>query len=304
MSAGQVRGIMNLVAHSTSGLSAKAVSVVDQQGLVLSAGVLSNATSVSGTSTAQLAAENSVASQIRTNVGNMLSQVLGPGNAVVQVSAILNFNHSTVHSTQYGKGVLAQQQVQTSSSSGTVPPSTPVGTTGNTPGVTTVSSTSGTNTSTSKTTINKYDVNSSQTVQTVPAGQIQRLTVAVVVNKKITAAEAKSLKSLVANAAGVNFKNGDQLSVVGMPFNRTAVNQALVSMQKAQRSQTLRQGIVALLALGALIFLFLMIRRTFKNRPRATDVPVSMTLPTAVGAPVFFVFFKKKNGAPTTVGVM
>ncbi len=290
LSAGQVRGVMNLVAHSVSGLAPKGVSVVDQSGLVLSAGVLSNtqAQGVSGVSQSELAAENSVASAIRSNVQNMLTQVLGPGNAVVQVSAILNFNHSTVHSTQYGKGVLAQQQVQTSASSGSQPPSTPVGTAGNTPGVTTTTSASGTNTATSKTTITRYDVNSTKTVQTVPAGQVQRLTVAVVVNKKITAAEAKSLKSMVANAAGVNFKAGDQLSVVGMPFNRTAVNQALASMQKSQRSQTIRQGVAALVALVVLIVLFLMIRRTIKNRPKAAEVPQSVTLPTAVGAGVDF----------------
>lgn len=292
LSAGQVRGIMNLVAHSVSGMPVKSVSVVDQSGLVLSSGVLSGnglASGVSGVSQAELAAENSMASQIRNNVENMLTQVLGPGNAVVQVSAILNFNHSTVHSTQYGKGVLSQQQVQTSTSTGSVPPSTAVGTAGNT-ATTTVSSSSASassNSSNSKTTVNKYDVNNTKTVQTIPAGQIARLTVAVVVNQKLTAKEASSIKNLVANAAGVNFKAGDQLSVVGMPFNRTAVSQAMASMQKAQRSQTLRQGIAALLGVLALVFVFLMIRRTMKNRPAVAEAP-AIRLPTAVGAQVDF----------------
>lgn len=290
LSPGQVRGIMNLVAHSVTGLSVKQVSVVDQAGLVLSAGVLNGGATaaVSGMSEAELSAENAVASTIRNNVENLLQQVLGPGNAVVQVNAILNFNHATVHSTQYGKGALAQSQVQTSTSNGTTPPSTPVGTTGNTPTVTTASSASGTTTSKSQTTIDKYDVNSTSTVQSVPAGQIQRLTVAVVVNKVLSPKETQAIKSLVANAAGVNFKSGDQLSVVGMPFNRTAVNQALANMQKAQRSQTIRQAAAALLGLLVLALVILMIRRTVKNRPQSVPIPEAVTLPNAVGGQVDF----------------
>ncbi len=291
LSPAQVRGIMNLVAHSVSGLPVKSVSVVDQTGLVLSAGALqavSQTANVSGISQAELAAENSVASQIRDNVQNMLDQVLGPGNAVVQVNAVLNFNHSTVDSIQYGHSVLSQQQVQTSATTGSTPPSTPVGTTGNTPTVTTTSSAgSGNSSSNSKTTINKYDVNQTKTIQTIPAGEIQRLTVAVVVNKQLTATEAKSLKSMVANAAGVNFKSGDQLSVVGMPFNRAAVSQALSSIQKAQRAQTIRQAAVAGAALLALLLVILMIRRTLKNRPQAPETP-AVSLPTAVGAEADF----------------
>jgi flagellar M-ring protein FliF len=290
LSVGQVRGIMNLVAHSVQGLSVKNVSVVDQNGLMLSAGALEGSgQTVSGVSQGELAAENQVASQIRGNVENMLTQVLGAGNAVVQVNAVLNFNHSTVNSTQYGKGVLSQQQVQTSTSTGSTPPSTPAGTAGNTPGTTVTSSASGaTSTQSSKTTVNKYDVNQTKTVQSIPAGQIQRLTVAVVVNQKLTPKEASSLKSLVANAAGVNFKAGDQLSVVGIPFNRTAVNAALASMQKAQQSQTIRQAAAALAGILVLVFLFIMIRRTIKNRPPHADAPAAITLPRAAGGQVDF----------------
>lgn len=290
LSPSQVRGIMNLVAHSVSGLLPQEVSVVDQTGAVLSSSALTNnsqAAGVSSVSQAEMAAENAMSSQIRTNVQNMLTQVLGPGNAVVQVSTVMNFNHSTVHSVSYGKGVLSQQQVQTSNSTGSTPPSTAVGTTSNTPTVTGVSSTSGTTTSKSTTTINKYDVNTTKTVSSVPAGTISRLTVAVVVNQKLTAAQAKSLRSLVANAAGVNLKSGDQLTVVGMPFNRTAVDQALAAMQKAQKAQTIRQGAVALAALGLLVVLFLMIRRTLKSRPVLPEV-AEISLPTAVGAEADF----------------
>ncbi|MCY0878373.1 MAG: flagellar basal-body MS-ring/collar protein FliF [Firmicutes bacterium] len=286
----QVRGIMNLVAHSVSGLSVNEVSVVDQNGTVLSASALDNnsaASQVSGVSGAELAAENAVSSEIRNNVQNMLDQVLGPGNAVVQVSAILNFNHSSVTSVAYGHAVLSSQEVQTSTSSGTTPPSPAVGTQGNTPTVTTTTTNGGTSKSNSRTTVDRYLVDTTKTSQVVPAGQIQRLTVAVVVDQKLSAKEAKSLRNLVANAAGVNFKAGDQVTVVGMPFNRTAVSQALAAMQQAQRAETIREGVLALLAVGAFVFLLVMLRRALRSRPSEAEAP-AVPLPTAVGGQVDF----------------
>lgn len=289
LSAGQVRGIMNLVAHSIAGLAVGQVSVVDQTGTVLSAGALNNggASAVSGVSGAELSAESAAAAQVRNNVQNMLDQVLGPGNAVVQVSTVLNFNRSTVNSVNYGHSVLSSQEVQTSSSTGTTPPSTPAGTQGNTPTVTTISNAGGKSSSNSKTTVSHYNVDTTKTQETVPAGQIQRMTVAVVVDQKLTPAELTSLKSLVANAAGINTQRGDQLTVVSMPFNRTAVTQALVSMKKAQQAQTIRQGVLAGVAAIALLVVILMIRRTLKNRPSLPEMR-EMTLPTAVGAQMDF----------------
>lgn len=288
LSPGQVRGIINLVAHSTPGLSVHQVSVVDQAGTVLSAGVFSNsvASNVSSVSGAQLAAENAVAAQIRNNVEDMLTQVLGPGNAVVQVAATLNFNHSTLQSTNYGHSVLSQQQVQTTSSTGTTPPSTPVGAQGNTPTVTTTT-TSGNSTSNSKTTVNRYLVDTTKTHESIPAGQVQRLTVAVVVDQRLSAAEARSLKSLVANAAGINLKTGDQLTVVGMPFNHSQVNAALKAMQKAQQQETIRKGLMLAVALLALLLVLLFIRRTLK-KSRAAEETSAVPLANAVGSEVDF----------------
>lgn len=288
LSSGQVRGIMNLVAHSVAGLNANQVSVVDQNGTVISAGALNNnsqAAAVSGMSNAELNAENAVSNQIKNNVQDMLTQVLGPGNAVVQVSAILNFNRSTVTSTQYSNPVLASQQVQSSSSSGSTPPSTPVGTAGNTPTVTTTNQSGSTSKTNAKTTVTHYSVGATKTSETVPAGQIQRLTVAVVVDKKLSATETASLKNLVANAAGINFKTGDQLTVVGMPFNHTAVAAALKAMKQAQQAQAARQYGGAGAAVAVLVVIFLLVRRSMKNRPQV-EAPV-MTLPTAVGAADF-----------------
>lgn len=268
LSNAQVRGIMNLVAHSVSGLSVNQVSVVDQNGVLLSAGVLNNtaAAQTTGMTAAELNAEANVENHIRSAVESMLTQVLGPGQAVVRVNAALNFNQSNISSVKYGPSVLSSQQVQTSSSkqaAGTTTP--PAGTGSNVPVYPTVTAT-GPSSSSQKTTISHWLVDTTKTNETIPAGAIQRLTVGVVVDKRLSAAEVATLKNLVAAAAGFNPAQGDVVTVVGQPFNRSAVNAAMAAMAKAAAAQRLRQQIAlaaaAVLLLGLGVVLFRVLRRS------------------------------------------
>jgi flagellar M-ring protein FliF len=280
LSPGQVRGIMNLVAHSVSGLAVSQVTVVDQSGNVLSAGLSPNSAAgqLSGMSSAQLADQTAVDNQIGNNVSSMLEQVLGPGAAVVRVNATLNFDQSTVDSTQYGKTALSSQQVQTQKSSQSAATVTQTGTGGNVP-VYPSTAAGGPATSSSSTTISHYLVDTTNTHQTIPAGSITRLSVAVVVNKTLSAAQTASLKKLVAAAAGVSPLQANQVIVVGEPFNHSAVNSALAAMNKAEHAQMLRRYIVLGLAILAGLLLLLWIRRLAKRitfTPRL--VPAGATL--------------------------
>ncbi|MHB1611389.1 MAG: flagellar basal-body MS-ring/collar protein FliF [Sulfobacillus sp.] len=266
LSTGQVRGIMNLVAHSVSGLAVNQVIVVDQSGNVLSAGLSSNspAGQLSGMSSAEMADQNSVDNQISNNISSMLQQMLGPGAAVVRVNATLNFNQSTVDSTQYGKSTLSSQQVQTQKSSQTAATVTQTGTGGNVP-VYPNGSAGGPSTSSSTTTVSHYLVDTTNTHQTIPAGNITRLTVAVVVNKTLSPAQANTIKNLVAAAAGITPAVASKVVVVGAPFNRAAVNSALLAMNKASRAEALRRYILLGLAVVAGVLLLLWIRRMAKR---------------------------------------
>ncbi len=267
LSSGQVAGITNLVARSVSGLSAKNVTVVDQSGQVLSAGTSASspATQLNGVTGAELSAQSAVDNAIAQNVQTMLNQVLGPGQAVVRVNASLNFAQTSVNSVVYtNKGVLGSQQLKTSASSGTTPVTTQTGAAGNVPIYPTVGA-GGTSKSSSSSTINHWLVNTVKTSQSVPAGAINRLTVAVIVNKALTAAQAANLKNVVASAAGVNYARGDQVTVLGQAFNTSQVNAALAAMKSAQQAQTIRQGILAAMALLLAFLTFWWLRRTVKR---------------------------------------
>ncbi len=233
VSTGQVRGIMQLVAHAVPGLSMKHVSVVDQNGTLLSAGVLTAASPISGTATTELQAQQAVDSTVQQAVQTMLAQVLGPGQAVVRVASTLDFAKQSVSQQTTGKAVLSQVETQTSASTGgTAAPG--AGTTANTPGYVAGATTGGTGKS--STVINRYTVPITTTQTTVPPGAIQRLTVAVAVSKHLTPAMQASLSKLVEQAAGMNLARGDTLSLVGIPFNTSAAAANAKALAAAQRT--------------------------------------------------------------------
>src|SRR5579863_4667756 len=88
-----VNSIRFLVANSVEGLQANNVSVVDNQGNVLSENQDND--SVAGLSSDQLSARRNVEQYLSRKAQGMLETVLGPGQAVVRVSADLNWDTIT-----------------------------------------------------------------------------------------------------------------------------------------------------------------------------------------------------------------
>src|SRR5208282_2872164 len=91
--AAAVNSIRFLVADSVEGLQVNNVSVVDNQGNVLSANEESD--SVAGLSNNQLTARRNFEQYLTKKAQGMLEQVLGAGQAVVRVSADLNWDTVT-----------------------------------------------------------------------------------------------------------------------------------------------------------------------------------------------------------------
>jgi flagellar M-ring protein FliF len=288
LSTAQVRGIMNLVAHTVPGLSPKQVAVVDQNGIMLSAAVL-EASSATGSASSQFQEEQAVDTQIAQNVQSLLDQMLGPGQSAVRVSAVLNFTSQSVSQITYGHSVLQQQQTTTQSAGpgGAAAPSTGAGATANTPGGTVVTTVSGAAASSSQNVISKYDVNQTTTTTKVPPGAVKQLDVAVAVNKKLTPAQAASIKNLVAQAAGIVPGRGDQVTVVAQPFNVRQAEQAAKAVAAAQqRAQYIHWAEeLVLLVVGVLLLLsvFRSYKRWQKARPAVAAVPREALLAGAGG---------------------
>ncbi|HEX2853453.1 MAG TPA: flagellar basal-body MS-ring/collar protein FliF [Opitutaceae bacterium] len=93
LDAEQVNSIRNLVANAVQGLSTDQVAVVDNRGRVLSEELKQDPTL--GTASSQMRYRQQVEDYLAKKVESMLSAVIGPGNAVVRVSAEIETEATT-----------------------------------------------------------------------------------------------------------------------------------------------------------------------------------------------------------------
>jgi flagellar M-ring protein FliF len=95
----QVNAIRHLVANAVQGLSPDQVAVVDNRGRTLSEELKQDPTL--GSATSQMRYRQQVEEYLAKKVESMLSMVIGPGNAVVRVSAEIETDATTLISEKY-----------------------------------------------------------------------------------------------------------------------------------------------------------------------------------------------------------
>lgn len=295
LSAEQVQAIVHLVASSIEGLSSDDVTVVDQNGDVLNAPG-TDAGAVAGTTIEQQqtqAYENTLDSSLQ----DMLATVLGPSNVVVQTNAELDFDQTHTSSQIYDPDrqspVAVQQatskQVYTGSGAsqaaggalGVAATTVPTTTATTTPGKSTGAKGTTTTTAPGSTTVPSYtDTGSSQqnvvsevekTVDSAP-GSLQRLSVAVVVNKSVKGVSTSEVKKLVSAAAGLVPARGDTVQVAFVPFSQSAAKTEAAQL-KAQQSASkkaammneVRDAAIVIVVLGLLAFALRRVTKTTRQ---------------------------------------
>ena len=259
LSGGQVRGIVNLTAAATPGLTTSNVTVVDNEGNVLSSGGTTSDTGASGS--AQTATYDT---QLAASLQALLNPVVGMGNSAVQVHAVLNFDtvKTTTNGLQLnakGQPITAQTSTSTSSSkgTGTAPASGTLNST-----TTATTSTGGNYTQNSKQVTNAVG-QVTETVDQAP-GQVVSTSIAVLLNSKaLSATSLANVKSMISAAAGLNLKKGDQLVVTSMPFTKVAA--AKVTSGGSMMTMLLKAGKALGLVLLILAMLFLALRASKKT---------------------------------------
>ncbi|MGC8489544.1 MAG: flagellar basal-body MS-ring/collar protein FliF [Clostridia bacterium] len=273
LSAAQVGAVQHLVASAVSGLQPDHVSVVNQEGQLLS-----SAPNVpAGLDQGQWQRIEAINSYYENRVTTLLDQIFGPGSSVVRVSSQVNWQAVTTQITKVSPSGLSAKQTQ--NSTGTNPTGTASGTATNTPTYTT--GTTGGGTTSSQSTISRYVTSTTKTSGTTPAGQLTHLTVAVAINRHLTASQKASVTALVRQAVGAT--KGDALTVVGLPFDTAAAQAAAAAMTRAaSRQQALHYG-RDILAVLVILGLLLWIRRQFKaQRPEAAP-PTADVVPGILG---------------------
>jgi flagellar M-ring protein FliF len=231
LSAGEIRAIQHLVASAIEGMSPNRVSIVDDAGTLLASGTEDGATgALSGE-----AAEKTLGyeTRVRTRVEDMLTNVVGAGRARVEVTAEIDFNRSTVTSESFDPESQVVRSTQTSESENLANGTDgQVSVANELPGASGTPAAAGaTEKGTSSQEVVNYEISKKTETAVTEAGNIKRLSVAVVVDGVYTtdaagapvytprtADEIAQLLTLVRSAVGYSEARGDSVEVVNMQF--------------------------------------------------------------------------------------
>ena len=251
---GQINAVVHLVSSAVAGLPPGNVTLVDQSGHLLT----QSNTSGRDLNDAQLKYANDVESRVQRRIESILGPIVGNSNVHAQVTAQIDFANKEQTEEQYrpngeaSQAVMRSRQVNESEQIGgpnaggvpgalsnqpapanTAPITTPAqnqqGQQNNQQQTTSTAANSGPrNSSRNETTNYEVDRTIRHTKQNV--GDIERLSVAVVVNYKtlpdgkplpLTAEQMKQIENLTREAMGYSEKRGDTLNVVNSPFSAT-----------------------------------------------------------------------------------
>ena len=298
-----INSIRFLVANSVEGLKPSHVAVVDNLG---NTEEMSDSDSLAGLSSSQLGARRSLEQYLGKKAQDLLETVLGPGQAIVRVSAEVNYDTITKTEEKFdpdGQVVRTQTKNDENVDTATAQNTTPTGISANT-----VSETNGAlaaaaplnSSKNHKTTSTiEYEIGKTTSAVTQSAGGIRRLTAAVTVAQQMegtgadrkpvarTPEELEKLRRIVTNALGADLARGDTVELAELPFNdqfATEMNQQLDQQGKRDFWWSLARN-SAYPALGLVAFFILL--RTFKQTP-VQDIPL--------GIPVGRIALKNGNG--------
>lgn len=245
----QVAGIVNLVASSVPQLNPLNVTVIDQEGRLISQSqdALRNA----GLDPSQLKYVREIEANYTKRIEDILSPVVGASNVRAQVAADIDFSQIDQVAETYKpnpspeNAIRSQQTIENSSGApaaagipGALSNQPPVPATAPLSQPPVAGSASGTSNGNgnaqnySKNTSTNYEVDKTiRHTKSVP-GTVRRLSVAIVVNHKkelakdpakskslpLTEAEMKQLTELARESVGFNKERGDTLNVANAPF--------------------------------------------------------------------------------------
>ncbi|SMF24889.1 flagellar basal-body MS-ring/collar protein FliF [Pseudogulbenkiania subflava] len=305
---GQISGILHLVSSSVPNLSARNVTVVDQDGNLLSS--QSDVNNAAGLDQRQLGYVHQIESDFVKRIEGILEPIFGKGNVRAQVTANVDFseveqtsetfrpnstpNPSATRSQQIVEklgsgsslpggvpGALSNQPPSAASAPITLPP-------GAAPGTATLSGQPlGQNGALERQLITNYEVDKTIQHTKLPKGVLKRLSAAVVVNYRLmpdrngevkptplTAQEIQQINNLVRETMGYNTERGDTLNVVNAAFAGNAppatLQEKVVDYVSSNATDLVKY---VLLAIAVLYLLFGVVRPIVRDvlKPAKSD---------------------------------
>ena len=232
----EIKGIVNLVAHSVQALTPENITIVDESGKILNDPEESD-DGVGQKTLTQMEMTKKVQDNLQKNVQSLLDASLGEGKSFVRISVELDFDQKMTDSQTYTpvvdeSGIVHSQQTMSESYAGTsTQPGGPAGTQSNVPNYAAQNNNNSQAEYEKKENTTNYEVNEEKKKVVASPGSIRRLTVAVLVNDDVTQAQQDSILRSVSSAAGINTERGDTISVEPLPFSTEARDKKLADEQ-------------------------------------------------------------------------
>lgn len=290
-----VQAVRFLVANAVEGLNANSVSVVDNLGNVLSENQEED--SIVGLSSSQLAARKNLEQYLARKAEGMLETVLGPGQAVVRVSAEINFDTISRTEEKFDPEgqVLRSATINDENTESTTPavnggaPGVTANAVTDTNATTTASAMPNINQTRKKVTNNQYEINKTTSTQTQIAGGLKTVSAAVFVAAQTTGSgtnriatprtpeQLQKLQRIVQSALGITAEEGANITLEEITFNdQTAVETAQL-VDEQQRRDTWREWALTGAYVGGALIILAVFWRLFQRTP-VDNIPIGIPL--------------------------
>ncbi len=240
LSAAQIEGIGGLVAGAVEGLTSDRVTVLDTRGNVLSSAGSGNADLA--LSSTQLRVTKALEDHLAQKGQSMLDQFLGPGNAIVRVAALLDFNKTVSEVDRIdpeSATIISEQRLDEQGGD-----------------------------ESANSTMRNYEMTRTRERQEKSAYDITEISVSLVLNQPVSEdpeseaitrseyspEELQQIEEVVKSAVGFDGQRGDQFAVHQSPFDTSSQDQLTQDIAAAGRSrliQNIARYAVMLIALFA-----------------------------------------------------
>jgi flagellar M-ring protein FliF len=275
----QIKAIRNLLVSSVVGLKPENVTIVDQYGRDLTE-LIDETDTLAGLAKNQLQLKLKYEKKLKKEIENILSSVVGFGNAKVKVNLVLDFSQKKEKQYEVNpdKTAIVSQQKEKKTKKTVEPVGVP-GTESNIPpGKGKLKE--ALSTEQSKKSITNYEVSYVEKLINDPTIRVKKISIGVIINNEVKSVSAEKIKEFLVNALGLNPQRGDTVTVVKLPFEgKKAIEAALAKAKKGIDWRIYAAAAVAaVLALGGLAGYFY-----FRRKEKEEEEKI--VYGTMVGAP-------------------
>lgn len=289
----QLRGISHLIAGSVEGLNPEDITIVSTDGAMLWDGAAVTETPMTGLDD-QFTAQRSFESGLERSIQEIVERVVGPGGSSVTVSAVMDWDQRSVQNETFSPDglepqVRSQQETLRSSTNSTEGAGGVPGTDTNIPtDQEGEAEAEGDTVETFSDTVTNFEISSSTESIIEAPGDLQRLSVAVVLDQeRVDPQVVLTIEDLVRSAVGLEDARGDQMTVAAVPFSEEGLLPDTALPGPSLIDQILPIATIVLMILIPAVLLFLLYRMLSKTDEEAVLAPVVLgdIAPRAATAP-------------------